>query len=138
MFVVATTSGRSEKHLAGRLSVRTRDHLREVALVGLALPVLCVTALVGALDRLILSRRLGHHRVASKFIGNSTARHELAVADLAFEAHATAATAWPEMTGSFGSSRGAVRVQLGCFPTLCDCPAPLWVKLWMSELLASR
>jgi hypothetical protein len=70
--------------------------------LGLALPMLCVTALPT-----ITTRR-------------------------------TAATACREMTGSIGSDLGAVRVQFGCFPTLCDFFAPLWVKLSVSELLTSR
>ena len=69
MFGIAVISGRSDRRQVGRLSKRTRDHLWEVALVGLvcaavsvfvaaqirlggsyttaylALPVLCVTAL---------------------------------------------------------------------------------------------
>jgi hypothetical protein len=124
MFVIAVISG----HLALRL----------------ALPVLCVTALPGitlrdTLARLVASRRPHHHRVTGKYTENVVAaRHEQAVADLAFDAYTIALTACREMNESSGSNRGAVRVQFGCFPTLCDFSAPLWVKLSVSELLTSR
>ena len=52
--------------------------------------------------------------------------------------HGTAATACREKSGSIGSSLGAVRVQFGCFLTLCDFWTPLWVMLCVSELLTSR
>ena len=124
MFVIAATSGR----LA----------------LGLALPVLCVTALPGitlrdTLARLVGSQRPRRHRVPVRCIHRMVAaRHELAVADLAFEACATASTACREMNGNSGCDRGAVRVQFGCFPTLCDFSDLLWAKLSVSELLTSR
>ncbi|MGH3187852.1 MAG: hypothetical protein ACRDPY_36605 [Streptosporangiaceae bacterium] len=111
--------------------------------LGLALPVLCVTALPSitlfdTLARLVLSQRL-KYRVRGKCTDNVVAaRHELAVGDPAFEARTTAVTACREMNGSFGSNPGAVRVQFGCFRTLCDSLAPLGVKLSVSELLTSR
>jgi hypothetical protein len=124
MFVIAATSGR----LA----------------LGLALPVLCVTAppsitLRDTLARLVASRRPHRHRVTGKYTDNVVAaRHEQALADLAFKAYTTVLTACREMNGSSGSNRGAVWVQFGCFPTLCNFSTPLWVKLSVSELLTSR
>jgi hypothetical protein len=124
MFVVAVISG----HLA----------------LGLALPVLCVTALASitlrdTLAGLAASQRPHRHRVTIRCIHRMVAaRHELAVADLAFDAYTTALTACRAMNGSSGSNRGAVRVQFGCFPTLCNFSTPLWVKLSVSELLTSR
>ncbi len=98
-----------------------------------------ISTLFHALARLILGRRLHYHRVTGKCTGNvAVARHELAIADLAFEAHTTAVTACREMNESSGGNPGAVRLQSGCFPTFCDVPAPLWVKLFVSELLTSR
>ena len=129
MFPIAATSGRSDWRLVGRLSART----------------LCVTALPGitlsdTLARLVLSQRLHHHRVTGECTDNVVAaRHKLlAVARIAFEAHTAVVTACREANRSFSSNLGAVRVQFGCFLTLCDFPTPLWVKLCVSELLTSR